>query len=143
MWWIVAYCGLAVRAFGRSERGAAATRTGFVLAATLGVAVVALSLMLGGGRQAPVPAAVSPVDSAVAELMALPIRSFTETQTRQRLERHLDPAERTNAQLRNAHRTWARRVAEGTYVDPDLAADMRAITEAALRLRGLNPHPDA
>jgi hypothetical protein len=143
MWWIFANLGPSLRAFGRSERGAAATRTGFVLAATFGVAVVALSLMFGGGRAAPAPVTVSPVDSAVAELMALPIRTFTETQTRVRLERHLDPAQRTNAQLRNAHRTWARRVAEGTYVDPDLAADMRAITAAALRLRGLSPHPDA
>lgn len=143
MWWIFANLGSQIGAFGRSERGAAATRTGFAIAAALGIAVVAMSLMFGGGRQAPLAVAVSPVDSAVAELMAIPIRTLDETRTRLRLERHIDPAQRTNAQLRNAHRTWARRVAEGTYVDPDLAADMREITATALRLRGLSPHPDA
>jgi hypothetical protein len=143
MWWIFAYLGPAVREFGRSQRGAAATRTGFVLAAMLGVSVVALSLIFGGGRAAPAPVAMSPVDSAMAELMALPMRRSSQDQTRARLERYADPGERTDAQLRNAHRTWARRVAEGSYTDLDLAADMAAITEAALRLRGLRPHPDS
>jgi hypothetical protein len=106
--------------------------------------VVVLSLMLGGGRAAPEPvASLSPVDVAMAELMALPIRSLTPEQTRLRLERHIDPSQRTTAQLRTAHRIWARRVAEGSYVDPELAVDMRAITEAALRIRGISPHPDA
>lgn len=142
MWWTLSYPGPRLCAFARDERGAAATRTGFAIAAALGVLVVAVTLLLGGGRAEPAPAALSPVDSAMVELMRVPIRTLNETQTRVRLERLLDPSQRTNAQLRNAHRTWARRVAERNYNDLDLAADMLAIAEAALRLRGLSPHSD-
>ncbi|WP_439140462.1 hypothetical protein [Roseicyclus sp.] len=120
-----------------------ATQTGFGIAAVVGVALVLVFLAMGGGRAAPAPVVTDPVERAVAELMQRPIQSFNETQIRVRLMRHLDASQRTNAQLRNAHRVWARRVTDMRYSDPVMARDMEAITATALALRGLRPHPDA
>ena len=109
----------------------------------IGVAVVLVFLAMGGGRAAPAPVVIDPFERAVAELMQRPIQSFNETQVRVRLTRHLDPNQRTNAQLRNAHRVWARRVADMRYSDTVMARDMEAITAKALAMRGLRPYPDA
>ncbi|NKX43391.1 hypothetical protein [Roseicyclus persicicus] len=128
--------------FLRRESGAAKTRTGFFLAAGLGVLVVLVFLMLGGGQQGPEDVRPTPEQAALAELMEGGIRQFNATQVQVRLERYLNPAERTDAQLRNAHRTWARRAGDRSYGEPDLAHDMFAIIDAALRLRGVQPHDD-
>lgn len=143
MWWIYEHRGASLVAFVRSDIGAAPVRTGVVLAALLGVAVITFSFSFGDRPAAPVAVSVAPLDHAVVQLMALPMRTMDAAQTRLRLERHADSGQHTAAQLRNAHRTWARRVAQGTYADPDLAADMLAITTQALELRGIRPHPDA
>lgn len=143
MWWIMSDIGALARGFRKSENGAVASQTGFAIAAVIGVAVVLVFLAMGGGRAAPVPVVIDPFERAVAELMQRPIQSFNETQVRVRLTRHLDPNQRTNAQLRNAHRVWARRVADMRYSDPVMARDMEAITAKALAMRGLRPHPDA
>lgn len=143
MWWTKSDIGALWRAFRKSESGAVATQTGFAIASVIGVALVLVFLAMGGGRAAPTPVMADPFELAVAELMQRPIQSFNETQVRVRLSRHLDPAQRTNAQLRNAHRVWARRVADMRYSDPVMARDMEAITAKALAMRGLRPHPDA
>lgn len=143
MWWICEKWRRTLAGFARSERGGAPVRTGFVVAAILGVAVITLSDSFGDQAAAPVAVSVTPLDHAMVTLMSLPIRTMDMAQARARLERHADSNQRTAAQLRNAHRIWARRVAEGAYADPDLAADMLAITTQAMILRGIRPHPDA
>jgi hypothetical protein len=117
-------------------------QTGFAIAALIGMALVAVTLTMGAERAEPKTVVADPVELALAELIARPIQSFDETQIRVRLARHIDPSQRTAAQLRNAHRAWARRVADVSYGDPVLARDMEAITATALALRGLRPHPD-
>lgn len=143
MWWFMTSIAAHARSYRQSESGAVATQKGFAIAAVIGVVVVLVIFAMGGGRAAPAPVAADPVDVAVAALMQRPIESFDETQVRVRLLRHLDPGQRTNAQLRNAHRVWARRAGDLRYADPALARDMEAITAKALALRGLRPHPDA
>ena len=40
------------------------------------------------------------------------------------------------------HRTWSRRVENRSYPQRDLALDMVVITQAAMELRGVQPHDD-
>ena len=143
MWWTKSYISALCRAFRTSEHGAAVIQTGFAIAALIGMALVSVTLTMGAERAAPKAVVADPVELALAELIARPIQSFDETQIRVRLARHLDPSQRTAAQLRNAHRVWARRVGDVTYGDPVLARDMEAITATALALRGLRPHPES
>ena len=143
MWWIMSDIGALARGFRKSENGAVASQTGFAIAAVIGVAVVLVFLAMGGGRAAPAPVVIDPFERAVAELMQRPIQSFNETQVRVRLTRHLDANQRTNAVLRNAHRVWARRVADRRYSDRVMAREMEVLTAKALAMRGLRPHPDA
>jgi hypothetical protein len=104
--------------------------------------VVSVFFLVTGGNPAPASAPATPAAVALAELTDGRIRQFTPMQVQERLDRYLDRAERTDAQLRNAHRIWARRINDPDYSDPDLAADMFAIIDTALRLRGVRPHSD-
>lgn len=129
------------RTFWARDAGAASTEAAFAVAALVGVAAVAAFLMLGGdNRQADAPR-LAPQEVALTELLDGQIRQFSAAQVRMRLATYLDPSERTASQLRNAHRIWARRVGDRDYSDPDLAADMLAIIERAMQLRGVRPHP--
>jgi hypothetical protein len=130
------------RQFLTSERGAARTQTGFAIAAAIGVAVVSAYFLLTGGQPQIERVRMTPTEVAMQDLMSGNIRQFTSVQVRQRLATYLDTRERTDAQLRNAHRNWARRAADPTYQDPDLAHDMNAIISAAMELRGVRPHTD-
>lgn len=131
------------RCFATCQSGAVATQAVFAILAVIALAVVLMFFAMGGGRAAPAPIVADPVDLAVAELMARPIARFDAVQTRVRLVRHLDPAQRSDAQLRNAHRIWVQRAADARYDDPVLARDMVAIIAKALAMRGVAPHPDA
>lgn len=51
-----------------------------------------------------------------------------------------DPAQRTEAQVRNAHRTWSRRMNDVAYSQPGRAADMVRILDQALEVRDIEPH---
>lgn len=51
-----------------------------------------------------------------------------------------DPVQKTEAQLRNSHRTWARRLNDPAYSQPDRAADLVRILEMAMDERGVEPH---
>ena len=132
-----------VRSFFSDEAGAAKTQTGFAIAASVGVLAVVIYLVAAGeGRQARMAPPPSPQEIALAELLNGQIRTFNDSQTRVRFERYMDPGERTDAQLRNAHRTWARRAADPYYDDPDVAADMFKIIDTAMQLRRVRPHAD-
>jgi len=130
-----------VHAFLRHETGAAKTEAGFAVAALCVVVAVAVYLVMSGGPQERDPTPTAPEEVALAELTGGEIRQFSELEVRQRLDTYLSPTERTDAQLRNAHRTWSERVSDPAYRDPDLAHDMFAIIERALRIRGVQPHP--
>jgi len=131
-----------IRLFLRHEVGAAKTEAGFAIAALCVVAAVAVYLvMIGGPRERP-PAPPSPAETALADLTAGEMRQFTDLQVSQRLDTYLSPTERTDAQIRNAHRTWAERARDPAYRDPDLAHDMFLIIDRAMQIRGVQPHPD-
>lgn len=51
-----------------------------------------------------------------------------------------DPSRKTDAQLRNSHRTWARRLADPAYSQPGRAADLVRIMEMAMDVRDVDPH---
>jgi hypothetical protein len=127
-------------AFLTRETGAARTEAGFAVAAVLGVAMIAAYLVMSGGPQERAPQPVAPEEVALADLLDGQIRQFSAMQVRQRLATYLDPSDRTDAQLRNAHRTWAERVAKPRYADPDLAHDMVTIIERAMQVRAVRPH---
>lgn len=51
-----------------------------------------------------------------------------------------DPDQKTDAQLRNTHRTWSRRVNDPAYSQPGRAADLVRILEMAMDARSVDPH---
>lgn len=130
------------RTFLSDETGAAKTQKGFALAAALGVIVMSVYLVANGGTAPARPSAPTAEDLALAGLMDGAIRTFDERTIARRLSLYADPTEFTDAQLRNAHRTWTRRAADRGYVDRDLASDMAIITSTAMDLRGVQPHDD-
>ncbi len=130
-----------LQAFLGQDSGAARTEAGFAIAALVGVVAVAVFLVINGGPRERAPARLPPEEAALVELMDGEIRQFTRTQVRQRLDTYFDPFERTDSQLRNAHRIWAERVGDRLYRDPDLANDMLAIIDRAMVARGVTPHP--
>ncbi|MEM7722337.1 MAG: hypothetical protein AAF376_08180 [Pseudomonadota bacterium] len=69
-----------------------------------------------------------------------PMERLSETRVTVLWERFSDPAQRTDAQVRNAHRTWSRRANNPSYDQPDRARDMTRILDNALDYRGLEPH---
>ncbi len=70
------------------------------------------------------------------------MENLSDSQTTVRYTRFSDPGERTDAQVRNAHRTWSRRAADYTYSNQPRARDMVRILESAMDLRGIEPHDD-
>jgi hypothetical protein len=129
-------------AFAADQCGAAKTQKGFILAAAAGVIVMSGYLIANGGQPPERPSGPTPQELVLAELTAGQIRSFDRRTTERRLALFSDPAEFTDAQLRNAHRAWSRRMEDRAYPDRTLAADMTTITEAAMELRGLRPRED-
>lgn len=65
---------------------------------------------------------------------------FSAAEIRRRYETFSDPAQTTDHELRDAHRRWARRVADPAYSQPGRARDMVLLLEHAMELRGLEPH---
>lgn len=124
----------------KTKSGGARVEVIFAGAALL--AVLVLSVFLLAAPPAPQQAAPprDPAEVALAQLMAGEIQLFTESQARVRLGTYLDPSDRTDAQLRNAHRTWAERVGDPRYADQALANDMFHIIAHAMRIRGVTPH---
>ncbi len=132
----------ALQAFWTSELGAASTRKGFLVAAAFGVVGMSAYLM-AYGDQRPQRAAVPTADEIVlARLTSGQVRTFDPRTVERRLVLFSDPAEFTDVQLRNAHRTWSRRAEDRSYGERELAADMAVIIEAAMELRGVSPHTD-
>lgn len=127
--------------FLRQDLGAARTEAAFAVAALVVVVAMAVYLVMSGGPEERSPARLTPLDLALSELMEGEIRQFSQVQVRQRLETYFDPSDRTDSQLRNAHRTWAERSGDQGYRDPDLANDMFAIIDRAMIERGVIPHP--
>lgn len=132
----------AVHAFWKNDSGAASTRTGFLIAAALGVVVMSVFLVANGGQPPERPAGPTEHEVAVARLTSGQVQTFDPRTVERRFALFADPTEFTDAQLRNAHRTWSRRAADRSYGQRDLAADMVVITEAAMELRGVRPHSD-
>lgn len=132
-----------IKTFLRAETGAAKTQAGFAVAASIGVMIVSAYLVFHGGA-APqrFEGGPPPEEVALATLLNGQIQQFNPLQTETRLRRYINPAERTDAQLRNAHRIWARRAADRWYENPELASDMFLIIDAAMQLRGVRPHSD-
>lgn len=132
----------ALKAFLSGEAGAAKTQKGFLLAAAAGVILMSIYLVANGGRAPERPEGPTAQEIVLADLTNGRIRSFDPRTTARRLALYADPTEFTDAQLRNAHRTWVRRAGDHAYPDRDLAADMATITAAAMELRGVAPHDD-
>ena len=125
--------------FFRQTTGAARVEAIFAILALVAVSVVAVYLMVGAPDEDRAPPPRDPVEVAMAELLGGQIRQFSPLQVRSRLDTYLDPGQRTNTQLRNAHSTWTARTADRFYSDPDLANDMAAILDHAMRIRGVRP----
>lgn len=51
-----------------------------------------------------------------------------------------DPEQKTDEQLRNAHRTWTRRLNDPAYSQPGRAADLVRIFDMAMDARNVEPH---
>jgi hypothetical protein len=132
----------AVRVFWTSELGAASTRKGFFAAAALGVVMMSAYLMANGGQAPERPTGPTADEVVLARLTSGQVQTFDPRTVERRLAMFTDRTEFTDAQLRNAHRTWSRRAADRSYRQRDLAADMVVITEAAMELRGIRPHSD-
>lgn len=73
-------------------------------------------------------------------LMEGPRAFFSPNAMRTRYNVFSDPGQRNDAQVRNAHRTWARRLDDPAYSQPDRATDMVLILEQSLEVRDLQPH---
>lgn len=69
-----------------------------------------------------------------------PRQFFSSEAMRRRYEAFSNTRQTTDDDVRNAHRTWMRRVADHAYSQPGRAADMVLILENALEVRGLEPH---
>lgn len=129
-------------AFLEDEAGAARVEAVFAVATLLAVAGVVAMLVMNGGPREREPSTPPPEEVAMAELLRGEILQFSPAQVRQRLDTYLDPIERTDSQLRNAHRTWSQRTSDPRYGDPELANDMFAIIDRAMQIRGVTPHSD-
>lgn len=118
------------------------SRIEVIFAAAAVVAVLVVSAFLFTTTPAPqqAPPARDPVEVALAQLLSGEIQQFSASQTRVRLNTYVDPTDRTDAQLRNAHRSWAERVGNPRYADQALANDMFRIIDHAMRIRGVRPH---
>jgi hypothetical protein len=131
-----------LRAFWTSELGAASTRRGFIVAASLGVVMMSVYVVANGGQAPERPTGPTADEVVLARLTSGEVRTFNAATVERRLTMFMDRTEFTDAQLRNAHRTWSRRAADRSYGQRDLAADMVTITAAAMELRGVRPHSD-
>lgn len=69
-----------------------------------------------------------------------PRNFFTREGMRTRYDLFSNPNNRTDTEVRDAHRTWVRRAADHAYSQPGRALDMVLILEQALIARGLEPH---
>ncbi|MBF9058951.1 hypothetical protein HKCCSP123_07110 [Rhodobacterales bacterium HKCCSP123] len=99
-------------------------------------------VMAHGGAPPQRAAAPGTDEVVLARLTGGQVQTFDPPTVERRLALFADPTEFTDAQLRNAHRTWSRRAADGSYGDRELAADMAVIIEAAMELRGVSPLAD-
>lgn len=126
----------------KTKTGGARVEVIFAAAALVAVIAISVFLMASPPRvQQTAAPARDPAEVALAQLMSGEIVQFSASQTRVRLQTYIDPTDRTDAQLRNAHRTWAERVGDARYSDPALANDMFRIIDHAMRIRGVTPHP--
>ena len=124
----------------KTKTGGARIEVIFAVAAV--IAVLGMSVFLFTTTPAPQQVAPprDPVEVALAQLLSGEIQQFSAAQTRVRLNTYVDPTDRTDAQLRNAHRSWAERVGDPRYGDQALANDMFRIIDHAMRIRGVRPH---
>lgn len=128
--------------FWKSELGAASTHKGFAIATAIGVILMSVYLVANGGQAPASPSGPTADEVVLARLTSGEVRTFDARTVERRLALFTDPTEFTDAQLRNAHRTWSRRVENRSYPQRELAQDMVVITEAAMDLRGVRPHDD-
>lgn len=122
------------------EAGAARVEAVFAGVALVAVAIMAVFLFVASPAPEAAPVRNDPAEEAMTLMIEREIRQFTPLQVRSRFQTYLDPTERTDAQLRNAHRTWAGRVGDPRYDRPDLANDMFIMIDHAMRIRGVRPH---
>ena len=125
----------------KTKTGGARVEVLFAGAALLAVLVMSAFLVTAPTAPQQAEAPRDPAEVALAQLLSGEIQQFSASQTRVRLNTYLDPTDRTDAQLRNAHRTWAQRVGDPRYGDQALANDMFRIIDHAMRIRGVRPHP--
>lgn len=152
-----AWAGLAagrLRAFLRDDAGAVTTDWAFMTAASLGCALAMITTMSRGPEDLSLSLVAQLTDGDITYrsfnfgrdrlevLLDGPIESLSDQQVQIRYDRFADATQRTDAQVRNAHRTWSRRLTDPTYSDPARARDMVRILEAAMDLRDIDPHDD-
>ena len=73
-------------------------------------------------------------------LVAGPNEFFSDDGILLRYDIWSDPSRKTDAQLRNAHRTWTRRLNDPAYSQPERASDLVRIFEMAMDARDVDPH---
>lgn len=128
------------RRFVGQESGAARVEAVFAGVALVAVTLMAVYLFAAGPAPEVSAPAPDPAEQAMSQMLSREILQFSPLQVRARLQTYLDPSERTDSQLRNAHRTWSGRIGDPSYGDPDLANDMFVIIDHAMRIRGVRPH---
>lgn len=143
-----------VRAFARDESGAVATDWAFMTASAMGVTIALISSLnpVTGDVTLGLVTQLTETDFSFRSrnfgqdrqtvLLNETFEDFNNTQVAQRYERFSDPNQRTDAQVRNAHRNWSRRTADPTYQNPGRARDMVTILDMAMDARGIEPHDD-
>jgi hypothetical protein len=141
-----------LRAFAFGESGAVATDWAFMTAASLGCALAVITTVSRGPEDLSLSLVEQLTEGEITYrsfnfgrnrlevLLEGPIETFSDQQVQIRYDRFTDAAQRTEAQVRNAHRTWMRRLEDPTYSNPGRARDMVRILEAAMDLRSITPH---
>jgi len=146
------YLGSQFTAFLHDESGAVTADYVFMTAAVCAAGVAVLNTASQGidGLSSELISEIEAADIVFASqhfgrdrltvLLDGPRSYFSENAMRTRYNRFADPDQRTDAQVRNAHRTWVRRTRDASYSQPDRAEDMVRILDMALEARRLEPH---
>lgn len=143
-----------VGAFAADETGAITTDFVVMTAAIMGIGMAAMMVISGGVEDlsGDITNDLASNDAIfrsgyfgrdrLTVLLEGPRDYVSETTMRNRYTLFSDPSLRTDAQVRNAHRTWSRRLADPAYSNPGNAADWVRILDQALDVRDLEPHDD-
>lgn len=142
------------RRFWTQDSGAVATDWAFMIAAVAGCGVAVVSSLSSGPQDLSdrIATEIAGRDTVfqsqrfgrdrLAMLQNQGMEDLTDNQLVARYTRFTDPQQRTDAQVRNAHRTWSRRVGNPEWQEQARARDMVRILDQAMELRRIEPHDD-